>query len=106
MLIYQIQGCFYQFTFVDSEKEITSDFATIIFILVEESRGTEFASSDRRNLSSLNPRISQCGFYGSMVSLNFGGLKKEMKLIYYHGTLTEHVFRFANVSFEFVSSSI
>ena len=39
-LLYQIQGCFYQFTFVDSEKEITSDFATITFILVEKSRAS------------------------------------------------------------------
>ena len=39
-------------------------------------------------------------------SLNFGGLNKDVSLIYYHATLTEQVFRLANVSLELVSSSI
>ena len=39
-------------------------------------------------------------------SLNFGGLNKDVSLIYYHATLTEQVFRLANVSLELVSSSM
>ena len=37
-----------------------------IFMLVEKSRGTEFATSNSRYSSSLDTRISLCGFYGGI----------------------------------------
>ena len=35
-------------------------------MLVEKSRGTEFATSNSRYSSSLDARISLCGFYGGI----------------------------------------